>query len=72
MPKLKQKLKTKKYQYLYLKHILNERWLYYYKADIIDSKNPYLVIEKKRLLHLSKWLDRVYMPIRIEIEKINA
>ena len=72
MQLLKQKLKTKKYQYLYLNQILNERWLNYHKEKTKDSKNPYLVIEEKRLLHLSKWLDRVYMPIRIEIEKINA
>jgi len=56
MQLLKQKLKTKKYQYLYLESKIRHKWTEEdYHCYMIEAEDYY----DKRALHLLDWLERI-------------
>jgi len=60
MEMLRQKLKTKKYQYLYLQEKLTVREEKLIYTDNYDGINEYYYIkESKRLNCLNSWLDKI-------------
>jgi|DEB0MinimDraft_6_1074348.scaffolds.fasta_scaffold62818_4 tRNA-dihydrouridine synthase len=59
MQLLKEKLKTKKYQYLYLKEKLDLKIQYYDHWIDTTGMGSEILSEEKRFKHLEKWLEKI-------------
>ena len=56
---IKEKLKTKKYQYLYLKEKLDLKIQYYDHWIDTTGMGSEILSEEKRYKHLQEWLKRI-------------
>ena len=56
---IKEKLKTKKYQYLYLKEKIDLKEQYYIHWTDTTGMGCEILSEEKRYKHLQEWLEKI-------------